>query len=376
MAARRVAGVLAASRNRWWWWSAARRLDLARYWQARGDLDEAARHASHALRLLTGAGAAPVSLHASAALTAAAVDRDRAGYAAGHAQFEHAVRLLDAAPPTAERDRLLAHALTGLGDVQRRLGHYPRATAALRRAREMAEASSPPDPPLLAAVLTVQGITAKELGAYDQAARCYAEVAGIYHEYPPTLADQASLDHNLAGLAYAREQYPRAESHARLAVMLRRQAKAAEVDLAADLAVLAAAVAAQDRHDEARDHLRRALAACRAARPPRHYEIAVQLHNLAAVDQASGRLDDAERGYRQALALKTRLLGADHPEVGLVRNNLGTLLCQQHREGEAAACYRRALAIAERTYPPGHPTTTAIRHNLHRLGNQNHSTTG
>ncbi len=343
MAARRVAGVLAASRNRWWWWSAARRLDLARYWQARGDLDEAARHASHALRLLTGAGAAPVSLHASAALTAAAVDRDRAGYAAGHAQFEHAVRLLDAAPPTAERDRLLAHALTGLGDVP---------------------------------VLTVQGITAKELGAYDQAARCYAEVAGIYHEYPPTLADQASLDHNLAGLAYAREQYPRAESHARLAVMLRRQAKAAEVDLAADLAVLAAAVAAQDRHDEARDHLRRALAACRAARPPRHYEIAVQLHNLAAVDQASGRLDDAERGYRQALALKTRLLGADHPEVGLVRNNLGTLLCQQHREGEAAACYRRALAIAERTYPPGHPTTTAIRHNLHRLGNQNHSTTG
>jgi hypothetical protein len=48
--------------------------------------------------------------------------------------------------------------------------------------------------------------------------------------------------------------------------------------------VLGAALAGQHRYREATAHLGQALALCRAARPPRDYEIAVQLHNLAGID--------------------------------------------------------------------------------------------
>jgi len=359
--------VRAAVRDRWLPWRVARRLDLARYWHRHGDLDEAARHAEHALRLVAAAGSVPATVQADAAVTAAEIDRDRDDSAVGRTRLEHAVQLLDAAPPAARRARVLVRALTGLGDCHRRGGRYPQASAALQRARALAEASDAPDPMQLAAVLTVLGITAKELGAYEQAARCYAEVDAIYREHAAAPGDRATLQHNLAGLAHAQRQYPQAESHARRAVELRGRAAAAQVEFAADLAVLGAAIAAQDRHDEAREQLRRALASCAAARPPRRYEVAVQLHNLAAIDQADGRPDDAEQGYRRALAVKEQLLGSEHPEVGLVCNNLGTLLHDQHRDSEARSCYLRALAIAERVYPAGHPTTTAVRHNLHRL---------
>jgi tetratricopeptide (TPR) repeat protein len=353
--------------GRWVRWRVGRRLDLARYWHRHADLDEAARQAGHALRLVA-AGAVPVLTRAEAAVTAAAIDRDRDDAAAGHAHLVHAVHLLDAAPPSPRRNSLLVRALTALGDGHRRGGRYPQAGATLRRALALVEAEEPADPGQLAAVLTVLGITAKELGAYRQAARCYAEVEALYRGSAVAPADQATLQHNLAGLAYAQRQFPLAETAARRAVHLRRRLRAAEVEFAGDLGVLGAAVAAQERPDEAREHLGRALAICAGARPPRRYEMAVHLHNLAAVDQADGRLDAAEQGYRRALAIKEHLLGADHPEVGVICNNLGTLLHDRDRRDEARGCYQRALAITERAYPAGHPATMAVHRNLCRLG--------
>jgi tetratricopeptide (TPR) repeat protein len=312
----------AEARNGWIRWRAGLRLDLARHWLRHDDFDEA------------------------------------------HIHLARAVRLLRAAPPDPRRNGLLVRALTELGDEHRRRGRYPQATALLRDALELAGAGA--DPGQLAATLTVLGITAKELGAYREAERCYAEVENLFRAYAFTLTDQATLLHNLAGLAYARQRFPQAEAHARHAVRLRREVRTATVELAADLAVLGAAITAQGRHDEAREHLRRALGICREARPPRRYEIAVQLHNLASVDHADGHLDTAEQGFLDALKIKEQLLGADHPEVGVICNNLGTLRHDQNRHDEARDLYLRALAATEHAYPPGHPTVTAIRHNLRR----------
>jgi tetratricopeptide (TPR) repeat protein len=154
---------------------------MARYWHTRADLDEAARHAHHALRLgAAGAGSAGLTVHAMAALTVAGIDRDLARYPASHARLIYVISVLDAAPPTVERDRLLAWALTDLGDCHRRAGRYPQATSALRRARGLIENGDPPDPALMRAVLTMLGIIAKEVGAYDEATQCYAEVASTF----------------------------------------------------------------------------------------------------------------------------------------------------------------------------------------------------
>ena len=353
---------------------ARRALRLARYWHHDGDLDEAVRHGRRALRLVQAGEpeTAPDSaaLAADVALTLALVERDRAEYATGSGHVTYAVGLLDALPPATDRDRLLAHALIALADLHRRSGRYEAVDEALSRVRHLVEAppSSGPERALAVAALTVDGIAAKERGAFDRAARCYAEIGRLLDEATASPSEIAALHHNLAGLAYARERYAEAESHARRAVAVRRgQPRAAPVDLAQDLAVLAAALAGQHRTDEAVALFEEALTICRRARPPREYEIAVHLHNLAGIHQTLGAPARAEQLYREALAIKETLLGGEHPEVGLVANNLGTLLHDQGRDAEARACYRRALAIAERAYPPTHPVTTSVRHNLDRL---------
>jgi len=343
-------------RGRWLTTRVTRGLRVAGYWQAVGDLDEAARAARRALQLARRHGVMPVTLVAEAALTAARIAQDADDLAGSRVHVDYAVDVLEAAPPDAARDRVLAWAFVGAGDQHRRVGEYPAAQRVLRRALGLVESLQPPDPVLHAAVLTSQGITAKELGDLSTAARCYARVAGILAGSGASPGDAATLEHNLAGLAYARGRYREAEEHARQAIALRRRVpRVSTLALAPDLAVLASALAAQRRYSEAATLLRQTLAAYQKARPPRRYEIAVQLHNLADVAQAVGDLAEAEDLYRRALALKEELLGPDHPEVALVANNLGTLLWQLGRWDEADACFRRALALAERTYGAGHP---------------------
>ena len=330
---------------------AGRRLRLARFWLARGDLDEAAKHAYRAQP-------GPPHQTVEVALTIARIERDRDNPEASHTHLLQAIAELEAAPAGDRRDRQLVRALVDLADCHRRAGRWAEATPLLHRALALSGGDD-------CAALTMLGIVAKELGCFVEALDWYQQASAIQHRDGASPADRAALRHNLAGLAYARQRYEEAEVHARQAVQLRRQARGSnEVDVAADLAVLASAVAGQHRHDEARAMFEQVLAVSRAARPPRRYEMAVHLHNLAALDQASGTPEAAEQRYRETLALKEELLGGEHPEVALVLNNLGTLLDEQHRTAEAAECYRRALHIVEHRLPPDHPTVEAIRRGL------------
>jgi hypothetical protein len=116
-----------------------RRLQLACYWQADGDLDEAARHGRHALRLLRRRASDPaaVALRVDVAVTVARIDRERAEYDAALRTLGWGLTLLDASPDEPHRDRLLATVLTVLGDVHRRAGRYRSADLALRRATDL-----------------------------------------------------------------------------------------------------------------------------------------------------------------------------------------------------------------------------------------------
>src|SRR6185312_5754886 len=124
--------------------------------------------------------------------------------------------------------------LIELGDGHRRAGRYPEAVEALERARSLRTGEA-------AALCTMLGIVAKELGAFDWAAYWYARVATIHAVAGAVLADEASLQHNLAGLAHAEGRFADAEVHARRAVALRRQVagqhRSDDVDVAADRAV-------------------------------------------------------------------------------------------------------------------------------------------
>jgi tetratricopeptide (TPR) repeat protein len=197
------------------------------------------------------------------------------------------------------------------------------------------------------AVVMLRAVTAKKQGRFREAARHYAGIEwnGLNH------FDRAELHHNLADLANAEYRFIVAELHAQRALALRHaDPRVSTVDVARDVAVLAAAVAGQHRYDEARHLFGQAMAACRAARPARPYEVAECLYTLAGIEHDCGRLAVAEALYREALAIKQRLLDPAHPEVALIMSNMAILLRDLGHKDEAADYFRRALAITEPTH--------------------------
>jgi tetratricopeptide (TPR) repeat protein len=265
--------------------------------------------------------------------------RGRSDVAAAH--LERAAELLTALPSGGDRDRRLRSVHIGLADAHRRSGRYAEAAAALTAAHKLVRGHDP-------AIGMLFGVIAKEQGRFGDAARHYATLtrARLNH------SDTATLHHNLAGLAHAQYRYELAEQHAQRALIWRRaDPRATAVDVAQDVAVLAAAVAGQHRCDEARHLFGQALAVCRAARPTRDHEVAAHLHSLAGLEHDCGDLAAAERLYREALAIRQRLLGPAHPGLALIMSNLAILLRDLGRENEAASYFRHALTISERTAP-------------------------
>ena len=324
---------------RWSSMRARRRLEHARFWQARGRLDDAAAHAYRAGHVLD--GRPPTVLAADVAYTTAQIECGRARYRRSAEHFERAAGILLVLPPGAERDRRLADVHIGRADLHRRRGRYADAVAALTAARSLVHRHDP-------AIVLLLGVIAKEQGRFGEATVRYIrlEQARLDH------SDAAALQHNLADLANAQYRYVVGEEHARRAMRLRRSdPRATAVDVAQDVAVLAAAVAGQHRYDEARSLFGQALAVCRAAQPARRHEIAGHLHNLAGIEHDCGRLPAAESLYREALAIKQDLLGPAHPEVALLMTTLAVLLRELGCKDEAANYFRQALAITEPTVP-------------------------
>jgi tetratricopeptide (TPR) repeat protein len=352
------------------WLTKIRWLDYrARDAWAQGRFTDATRRATRAVELAE-RRPDPKQLPArlQALSTLAGLHCDLGDYVAAETVSRRAVTIAEQAPPGAERDRLLAEALTCLGDLCRRQARYDEAEAQLQRALGLVDAASV-EPVQRAGVLNTLGITYKDAGRFQAAEGCYqTALATIQQLLGPDDPALASLYHNLAGLAYARRHHAHAEPLARRAVQVRERALGpTHPTVAADVAVLGAILAAQGHNQAAEALFRRALASFEDRYGPDHYEVAVNLNNLAALHQARGELEDAERCYRRALAIKQRTVGAAHPEVATLWNNLGVLHRQQGNYSQAEACYRAALDIYQAALASSHPTVLACRENYQRL---------
>jgi tetratricopeptide (TPR) repeat protein len=346
---RRPGGVPILNRAhiRWSAMRASHRLRLARHWQARGQLDDAARHAYRATLALDGCPPAVVS--ADVAYLTAQIECGRARYPRSEAQFERAAEILTVLPPGADRDRRLANVHIGLADLHRRGGRYVEAAAALAAARRLVHRHDP-------AIVMLLGRIATEEGRFVDAAQHYArlEQARLNH------SDTATLHRNLADLANAQYRFADAERYAQRALHMRRaDPHATAVDVAQDVAVLAAALAGQHRYGEARHLFGQALATYRTAQPIRHDEIAMCLYNLAGIEHDGGYLRAAAPLYRDALAIKQRLFEPTHPDIVLIMSNLAIVLRDIGYRDEAASYFEQALVIAEYTFPTHHPLAVA-----------------
>lgn len=337
-----------------------------------GDADRAKRLALGALDLLPPAEGDTLVRFADRV----SILESLAQFASDLAQHEEAQRRCDDALALLKQVRAGAGGvewsiamLVHKGNSQRLSARYVESQLTLAHALALSEQT--PDFPLLrVSPLNALGILAKDRGLYEDAGIYYNAALELLRSHAGMDASElAGIYHNLAGLAHVQGKFVQAEEPVRQAIRLRERASPLDkAGLAADLSVLGAVLAGQERFEEAAVTLSEALGLWRSRYGGRHYEVAVQLHNLAAIQQAQGDYASAEATLDEALTIKREILGEYHPEIAAILNNLATVYSDQDRPREARESYNHAIEIFLQTLGPDHPSTIACIHNRSNLG--------
>ncbi|KAL1526686.1 hypothetical protein AB1Y20_015388 [Prymnesium parvum] len=125
-------------------------------------------------------------------------------------------------------------------------------------------------------------------------------------------------------------------------------------------------------HDDALEHICRALAGFEIAFGPRAPYSLKALHNVAMVTASAGYLSKAEEIYKLALLARCEVLGPDSPDTLKTACNRGLILHQMGRHEEAEQALADAERRARRVFGSRHPACLAIVHNrglaLSKLG--------
>lgn len=320
---------------------------------ASGDLEQAAESASiaeSALRALLGPAHPDV---VNAELTVAAVRLSRGDAAAALVLLDDALKLTRDWP----RLRLLRPILTRAhllrADTLRQLGRYDEAVAALRALLpSVRRGESGAD------TYNTLGVALRFAGDLRGARRAY--LAALRRVPPEDAASQATIHHNLSGLAHARGDYVQAEAEARLALERRGSLGPPDPALGQDHGALAAALSEQGRHAEALLHFEAAKAIYAQTLPADHPEVAYLLHNLGDSLSDAGDPAAARAAYDEALTRKRATFGPNHPEVAVTLfNSRHTLRALGDLDG-AAARAAEARAIVATSLPEDHPIRRTI----------------
>jgi tetratricopeptide (TPR) repeat protein len=211
------------------------------------------------------------------------------------------------------------------------------------------------------------GVVGKYQGHYDEAEAAYRRSEAHLAQDRAGRLLQATLAHNLGGLAFARGDHAGGEEHARRAVGLRtRLLGGGHVDVVADRAARAALLAQQGRLAEAAEDFAAAMAVYERLFGLEHPEWAVNANNLGVVEARRGHPGRAEELLLQALAVKEKVFGPDAADVATTLVNLVDLYIRR-RTGQAEQLLERAEAIASRRVGLGHPLAAAVAERRARL---------
>ncbi|MEZ4428552.1 MAG: serine/threonine-protein kinase [Nannocystaceae bacterium] len=124
----------------------------------------------------------------------------------------------------------------------------------------------------------------------------------------------------------------------------------------------------EDRNDEARAALERALAIIERIAGDAHPWAASVLANLAIVDDREGAYATAIARYERAIAIRLAV-NKDDPTIALYTGNLGDAHFENGDIALARARYDEALELAEAGYGPDHPYFAAANTDLGAVAN-------
>jgi tetratricopeptide (TPR) repeat protein len=267
--------------------------------------------------------------------------------------------------PDLARLRLRTRVFTA--GIDRALGAHAAADRGFQAALAEAKRAFGPDDLDVASIYNNLGVLRKYQGRYAEAAAYYRRARPLL-EKAGDRAALATLFHNLGGIDHARGRYAAGEPHARRSVALREAELGPDhVQVAADVAALAALVEARGRLDEAAALYERALGVFRRKLGATNAEVALNLSSLAGLRQRQGRTAEAERLFVQAVRLQERVFGRGHPEVAMTLNNFAFLAREQGQLRRATSLYRRALGAFSRVLGDRHPHTRLCRGNLRAI---------
>ena len=212
--------------------------------------------------------------------------------------------------------------------------------------------------------LNAAGVAAKAAGDLDRAEASYREALAQLSPGDPL---EATLWHNLAGIAHERGDLQEAEQCARRGIDLRR-AVCDDDDrlLVADVGALAAILAAKGERDEAEQSLRRVLDWFTEHDGPASGEVAFAASNLGVLLHERGEHDEAERLHRRALRIRSEA-APGNVEVAASLNNLAAVRADRGDVDEATSLLEQAIAIVESAFDNNHPRLATMRANLAAL---------
>jgi len=303
---------------------------------------------------------------ANALLAIGGAHEDACDYPAAEAAYRRAASIMDryhdAASDEAVLARLLVHAHTAVGQIERILCHLDVAHATLTATVATAEELLGPDDPDTGTALNALGIVCKYAGRFEEGALHYRRALEITtaNDGPDSL-EAAAIWHNLGGLAFDAGDHAAALGPAHRAVDLHQRLLGPDhPTLAADVAALAAVLDALGRTEEAEAAYHRALDVLERAEGA-EYDLAVLHNNLGVLAASRGNHAGALDHYRQALATKERLLGPDHADVAVSLHNLGVLATDLGDIELAVDALDRALTIFLARLGADHPRTVECR---------------
>jgi len=244
---------------------------------------------------------------------------------------------LHAARGTADRPAE-AHALTSLGSVYMRQGHYGLSAdhhqRALALCREIGDRTGE------ARALGNLGLVYMRQGHYKQAADRHLQAVVLYHEIGDRTGEARALG-NL-GAAYqrlGRDELASAHHHQALALFQQirdRVGEAEELDNLGDVAFR------QGRYTHALEHYQHARTLLHQIGDPDSE--AVALDHLALVYQRQGCYQQALDHYQQALALFVEI--GDRPRQAWALCNLGSICHRQGHHEQAEDHLQQALSLS------------------------------
>jgi serine/threonine-protein kinase len=117
----------------------------------------------------------------------------------------------------------------------------------------------------------------------------------------------------------------------------------------------------QQRLDEARETIGKALQIYEFVLGPRHGTVAFARTTLALIEAASGRYAEAEQLADQALALARVVFGENARQTGYPATYAARIRADRGELAAAAGAFDRAIAVFERTEPPTSLSARVLR---------------